>query len=181
MANERSRNGASGAPAGSRRLLPPPRRHRFRWPRGPRRADGEGTSSKNAGGSAGKSSERGWRCANRFPSRWPFRWASSSPTFAAGSGARGPEAGRSSCPTFSSWPRWGRGTSTGDPPPVKAIFYGVSPAVIALIVYSCYRLARLGMEDRLQWVIAAGCFVVTVALQAEAALLFLVSGAIGIA
>lgn len=37
------------------------------------------------------------------------------------------------------------------------------------------------MEDRLQWVIAAGCFVVTVALQAEAALLFLVSGAIGIA
>ena len=57
----------------------------------------------------------------------------------------------------------------------------MSPAVIALIVYSCYRLARLGMEDRLQWVIAAGCFVVTVALQAEAALLFLVSGAIGIA
>ncbi len=69
----------------------------------------------------------------------------------------------------------------GDLPPVKAIFYGVSPAVIALIFYSCYRLARLGMEDRLQWVIAAGCFIVTVAVQAEVALLFIISGAIGIA
>lgn len=65
--------------------------------------------------------------------------------------------------------------------PVKAIFYGVSPAVIALIFYSCYRLAKLGMEDRLQWIIAAGCFVVTVAVQAEVALLFIISGAIGIA
>jgi chromate transporter len=65
--------------------------------------------------------------------------------------------------------------------PVKAIFYGVSPAVIALIFYSCYRLAKLGMEDRLQWIIAAGCFVVTVAVQAEVALLFIISGGIGIA
>jgi chromate transporter len=69
----------------------------------------------------------------------------------------------------------------GDLPPIRAIFYGVSPAVIALILYSCYRLANLGMEDRLQWIIAAGCFVVTVALQAEVALLFIISGAIGIA
>jgi chromate transporter len=69
----------------------------------------------------------------------------------------------------------------GDLPSVKAIFYGVSPAVIALIVYSCYRLIKLGMEDPLQWVLAASCFIVTVALQAEVALLFIVSGAIGIA
>ncbi len=69
----------------------------------------------------------------------------------------------------------------GDLPPVKAIFYGVSPAVIALIFYSCYRLARLGMEDPVQWAIAAGCFIVTVAVQAEVALLFIISGAIGIA
>ena len=32
----------------------------------------------------------------------------------------------------------------------RAIFYGVSPAVIALILHSCYRLAKLGMEDWLQ-------------------------------
>ncbi len=69
----------------------------------------------------------------------------------------------------------------GDLPPIRAIFYGVSPAVIALILYSCYRLAKLGMEDRLQWIIAAGCFIVTVAVQAEVALLFIISGAIGIA
>lgn len=68
----------------------------------------------------------------------------------------------------------------GDLPPVRGIFYGVSPAVIALIFYSCYRLAKLGMEDRLQWAIAAACFIVTVAVQAEVALLFIVSGAIGI-
>jgi chromate transporter len=64
--------------------------------------------------------------------------------------------------------------------PVTAIFYGVSPAVIALILHSCYRLARLGMEDWLQWMLAAVCFVVTVLLQAEVALLFIGAGVVGI-
>src|SRR5919199_566046 len=68
----------------------------------------------------------------------------------------------------------------GGLPPVTAIFYGVSPAVIALILHSCYRLAKLGMEDWLQWVIAAVCFVVTVAVQAEVALLFIGAGIVGI-
>jgi chromate transporter len=68
----------------------------------------------------------------------------------------------------------------GDLPPVTAIFYGVSPAVIALILHSCYRLAKLGMEDRVQWAIAAVCLAVTVILQAEVALLFIASGIIGI-
>src|SRR5436309_11333998 len=65
--------------------------------------------------------------------------------------------------------------------PVTAIFYGVAPAVIALILSSCYSLAKLGMEDWLQWAIAAVCFVVTAAVQAEVALLFLASGIVGIA
>jgi chromate transporter len=64
--------------------------------------------------------------------------------------------------------------------PVTAIFYGVSPVVIALILHSCYRLAKLGMEDPLQWGIAAACFVVTVVLQAEVAVLFLAAGALGV-
>ena len=64
--------------------------------------------------------------------------------------------------------------------PVTAIFYGVAPAVIALILSSCYSLAKLGMEDWLQWVIAAVCFVVTVAVQAEVALLFIAAGIAGI-
>jgi chromate transporter len=68
----------------------------------------------------------------------------------------------------------------GGLPLVTAIFYGVSPAVIALILHSCYRLAKLGMEDWLQWVIVAICFVVTVAVQAEVALLFLGAGILGI-
>src|SRR5262245_9705254 len=68
----------------------------------------------------------------------------------------------------------------GGLPAVTAIFYGVSPAVIALIVHSCYRLAKLGGEDWLQWGIAAVCFVVTVAVQAEVALLFIGAGLVGI-
>ncbi|MBV9630583.1 MAG: chromate efflux transporter, partial [Xanthobacteraceae bacterium] len=68
----------------------------------------------------------------------------------------------------------------GDLKPVTAIFYGVSPAVIALILHSCYRLAKLGMEDWLQWLIAAVCFLVTIVLQAEVALLFIGAGVIGI-
>src|SRR6516162_2433878 len=68
----------------------------------------------------------------------------------------------------------------GDLQPVNAIFYGVSPAVIALILHSCYRLAKLGMEDWLQWAIAAVCLVVTIALQAEVALLFIGAGIVGV-
>src|SRR5579859_66578 len=68
----------------------------------------------------------------------------------------------------------------GDLKPVTAVFYGVSPAVIALILHSCYRLAKLGMEDWIQWAIAAICFVVTIVLQAEVALLFIGAGIIGI-
>jgi chromate transporter len=63
--------------------------------------------------------------------------------------------------------------------PVTAIFYGVSPAVIALILHFCYRLAKLGMEDWLQWAIAAVCLAVTVILQAEVALLFIGAGIVG--
>ena len=68
----------------------------------------------------------------------------------------------------------------GDLKPVTAIFYGVSPAVIALILHSTYRLAKLGMEDWLQWVIAAACAIVTFALEAEVALLFIASGTAGV-
>ena len=68
----------------------------------------------------------------------------------------------------------------GDLQPVTAIFYGVSPAVIALILHSCCRLAKLGMEDWLQWAIAAICLAVTVILQAEVALLFIGAGIVGI-
>jgi chromate transporter len=63
---------------------------------------------------------------------------------------------------------------------MTAIFYGVSPAVIALIVHSCYRLAKLGMEDWLRWAIAAACFLVTIWLEAEVAVLFIGAGILDI-
>src|SRR5438132_4467743 len=65
--------------------------------------------------------------------------------------------------------------------PVTAIFYGVAPAVIALILSSCYSLAQLGLAGWLQWASAAVGFCVTVAVQAEVALLFISSGIVGIA
>jgi chromate transporter len=63
---------------------------------------------------------------------------------------------------------------------ITAIFYGVSPAVIALIVHSCWRLSKLGMEDWFQWTVAGASFAVTVALQAEVAILFIAAGILGI-
>src|SRR5947207_5761359 len=63
---------------------------------------------------------------------------------------------------------------------VKAIFYGVSPAVIALILHSCYRLTKLGMKDWLEWTLAAAAFVITVAVQAEVALVVIGCGIVGL-
>jgi chromate transporter len=65
-------------------------------------------------------------------------------------------------------------------PAVAAIFYGVSPAVIALILHSCYRLTKLGMKDWLEWTLAGAAFVITVAVQAEVALVFIGCGIVGI-
>ena len=67
----------------------------------------------------------------------------------------------------------------GGLPAVTAIFYGVSPAVIALILHSCYRLTRLGMKDWLEWGLAAAAFVITVAVRAEVALVFIGCGLAG--
>ena len=65
-------------------------------------------------------------------------------------------------------------------PAVAAIFYGVSPAVIALILHSCYHLTRLGMKDWLEWALAAAAFVITVAVRAEVALVFVGCGIVGL-
>jgi chromate transporter len=63
---------------------------------------------------------------------------------------------------------------------MTTIFYGVSPAVIALILHSCWRLAKLGMEDWFQWIVAAVSLAVTVAIQAEVAILFIGAGLLGV-
>ncbi len=68
----------------------------------------------------------------------------------------------------------------GDLPWMTGVFYGVAPVVIALILHSCWRLSRLGMEHWLQWAIAASAFVVTVTLNAEVAWVFIAAGIIGV-
>ena len=68
----------------------------------------------------------------------------------------------------------------GGLPWVTAIFYGVSPAVIALILHSCYRLTKLGMKDWLEWTLAAAAFAITVAVRAEVALVFIACGVVGL-
>lgn len=67
----------------------------------------------------------------------------------------------------------------GGLPWMTAVFYGVSPVVIALILHSCWRLAKLGMEHWLQWVIAVLAFLITVVFKAEVALLFIGAGLVG--
>jgi len=64
--------------------------------------------------------------------------------------------------------------------PVRAIFYGVSPAVIALILHSCYRLTKLGMKDWIEWALASAAFIITVAVRAEVALVFIGCGIVGL-
>ena len=64
--------------------------------------------------------------------------------------------------------------------PVRAIFYGVSPAVIALILHSCYRLTKLGMKDWIEWALAGAAFIITVAVRAEVALVFIGCGIVGL-
>lgn len=63
---------------------------------------------------------------------------------------------------------------------MTAIFYGVSPVVIALILHSCWRLSKLGMEHWLQWAIAVLAFLITVVFKAEVALLFIGAGLVGV-
>jgi chromate transporter len=62
-------------------------------------------------------------------------------------------------------------------PAVQSLFYGISPAVIAIVVLAAWKLARLtdGKEARL-WVISALVGIVTAVTGTEVALLILAAG-----
>ncbi|HEY6959971.1 MAG TPA: chromate efflux transporter [Candidatus Limnocylindria bacterium] len=65
---------------------------------------------------------------------------------------------------------------------VQALFYGIGPAVIALIVRGAWKLVRVTVRsDRRLLVIFAAVAVITFALRAEIALLFVLAGVVGIA
>jgi chromate transporter len=64
-------------------------------------------------------------------------------------------------------------------PWLTAIIYGVSPAVIALILQSWWRLVRLGMEDRFQFAVCAVGLAAAVLLPGSLTVLFLGAGLLG--
>ena len=63
---------------------------------------------------------------------------------------------------------------------VRALFYGISPVVIALILHSCYTLGKIALKDRWLWGICGVVAIVTAWLQAEIALLFIGAGVLGV-
>lgn len=65
-------------------------------------------------------------------------------------------------------------------PWLTAVIYGVSPAVIALILQSWWRLVRLGMRDGFQYAVAAVGVAAALVLPGLLTVLFLGSGLLGI-
>src|SRR5215831_7901417 len=64
---------------------------------------------------------------------------------------------------------------------VQALFYGIGPAVIAIIAISAFRLARATVErDVRLWLIFCAIAAITFFSRTEVALLFVAAGVIGI-
>jgi chromate transporter len=65
--------------------------------------------------------------------------------------------------------------------PLRALFYGVGPVVVALILKACWNLGRRTLgRDRIAWALFLIACGVTVALERELTAIFLVSGVLGI-
>jgi len=63
---------------------------------------------------------------------------------------------------------------------VRALFYGIAPAVVALIVKACWNLGKRTLRaDRLAWAFAVIACAITVIVQRELAVMFIVAGLIG--
>jgi chromate transporter len=63
---------------------------------------------------------------------------------------------------------------------LRALFYGIAPAVVALIVKACWNLGKRTLRrDRLAWLFAVVACAITVIVQKELALMFIVAGALG--
>ncbi len=64
---------------------------------------------------------------------------------------------------------------------VQALFYGIGPAVIAIVAHSATRLARTTLRrDKVLWAIFGVIALITVFARAEIAVLFLIAGFIGV-
>ncbi|MDL2338262.1 MAG: chromate efflux transporter [Pseudomonadota bacterium] len=67
----------------------------------------------------------------------------------------------------------------GDVPVVSGIFYGIKPAVTALVVHAAHRIGSRALKNRWMWAIAAAAFVAIFALHAPFPLIVLCAALIG--
>jgi len=67
----------------------------------------------------------------------------------------------------------------GDVPWVAAIFYGIKPAVIAIVLLAAYRMGSRVLKNTLLWAIAAASFVSIFALNLPFPLIILCAASIG--
>jgi chromate transporter len=63
---------------------------------------------------------------------------------------------------------------------VTALFYGIGPVMVAIVLQSGYKLTRRTIKDPLQWALFAVSLAITVVTQRELALLFVAAGLIGL-
>lgn len=68
----------------------------------------------------------------------------------------------------------------GTVPAAQGIFYGVKPAVIAIIAFFIYRLGTSALEDRYLWTLGVTAFVLTAFWRIDIVLLLLLAGGIGV-
>jgi chromate transporter len=67
----------------------------------------------------------------------------------------------------------------GQVPLVAGIFYGIKPAVTAIVVFAAYRIGSRALRNGVLWAIAAGAFVGIFALQLPFPLIVLAAGIVG--
>ncbi|MFM7532305.1 MAG: chromate efflux transporter [Rubrivivax sp.] len=67
----------------------------------------------------------------------------------------------------------------GDVPLVAGLFYGIKPAVVALVVQAAHRLATRTLRGGVLWAMAIGGFVAVALLQAPFPLVVLVAAGVG--
>ncbi len=67
----------------------------------------------------------------------------------------------------------------GNVPAIAGLFYGIKPAVTALVVHAAYRVGSRALKNAWLWSIAAGAFVAIFALNLPFPLIVLIAGLIG--
>jgi chromate transporter len=67
----------------------------------------------------------------------------------------------------------------GNVPVIAGLFYGIKPAVTALVVHAAHRIGSRALKNAWLWSIAAGAFVAIFALNLPFPLIVLVAGLIG--